>query len=66
MRAIGSVTQITELIPGGQAAIERIAGAQDYEPVRDTVTEAIQVLSLQSAILLGVTLLSLLFYKRNR
>jgi energy-coupling factor transporter ATP-binding protein EcfA2 len=66
MRAIGSVTHITELIPGGQMAIERIAGAQDYAAARVTVVESIQVLSMQALILLGVTLLSLLFYKRNR
>jgi len=66
MRAIGSVTLITNLIPGGQDSISRIAGAQDYEAVRDTVVESLQVLSAQTALLLCATLVCLLFYKRNR
>jgi ABC-type multidrug transport system ATPase subunit/pSer/pThr/pTyr-binding forkhead associated (FHA) protein len=66
MRAIGSVTQITNLIPGGQEGISRIAGAQDYEAIRDTVVESLQVLSAQTALLLCATLVCLLFYKRNR
>lgn len=66
MRAIGAVSQITQLIPGGNTAIEKVAGANDYQPMWDTLLESMHVLSVQSCILLGATLLCLLFYKRNR
>ena len=66
MLAIGAVSQITDLIPGGQDGINLIPGAEDYEPIKETILEAISVLSLQSIILLAATLFALLFYKRNR
>jgi hypothetical protein len=66
MLAIGAVSQITDLIPGGQEGIRLIPGAEDYEPIKETILEAISVLSAQSIILLLATLAALLFYKRNR
>jgi ABC-type multidrug transport system ATPase subunit len=66
MRALGSVTDITSLIPGGKAAVDQVSGAIDYTSTHETVVESLLVLSTQAAILIVVTLLSLLFYKRNR
>lgn len=66
MRALGAVTEITKLIPGGQEAIEHVVGAQDYEPISDTLVQALQVISAQSIVLLAATLASLLFYRQNR
>lgn len=66
MRALGAVTEITTLIPGGEKAIDLVAGAIDYEPVTGTVVNSITVLIFQSAILITGTLLSLLLHRRNR
>jgi hypothetical protein len=66
MRALGAVTEITNLIPGGQEAIKHVVGAKDYEPITNTLIQALQVISAQSIILLTATLASLLFYRRNR
>lgn len=66
MRALGAVTEITKLIPGGKGAIELVSGAIDYEHVGDTITESLLVLLVQALVLVAATLLSLLFYKRNR
>ncbi|MFM2157807.1 MAG: hypothetical protein RLZZ124_281 [Cyanobacteriota bacterium] len=66
MRALGSVTEITGLIPGGEAAISQAPGAMDYATNGDTVTQSIMVLIAQSACLLIASLFILLFAKRNR
>ena len=66
IRALGAVTEITNLIPGGKDAIDLIKGAKDYTPAQDTIVESISVLSTQALILVAATLVSLLFYKRNR
>ncbi|WP_411869603.1 ATP-binding cassette domain-containing protein [Vulcanococcus limneticus] len=66
MRALGAVTEITNLIPGGRDAIDHVSGAIDYEPIRKTIVESMSVLSVQALILIIATLLSLLFYPRNR
>jgi hypothetical protein len=66
MRGIGSISEITNLIPGGRVAINQITGATDYEATTANVTESLQVLAAQSFVLIIATLLILLFYKRNR
>lgn len=66
MRGMGSISEITNLIPGGKVAIAQIAGAADYEATAANITESFQVLAVQSLTLTIATLLILLFYKRNR
>lgn len=66
MRALGSITEITKLIPGGKMGINSIAGASAYDPGWHTRIGAFQVLSVQTSILVVATLAALLFYKRNR
>lgn len=66
MRAIGSVSKIVDLIPGGEAGIALVPGAESYEPISSTLYESLEVLFVQAVLLLAATLISLLFYKRNR
>lgn len=66
MRALGAVTDITKLVPGGEVGISLVAGAKDYTTSGNTISESYQVLAVQSIILLVLTLMSLLLHKRNR
>lgn len=66
MRALGSVTEITGLIPGGEQAISTVPGAMDYAQDGETILQALSVLGIQSACLLMTTLSILLFARRNR
>lgn len=66
MRALGAVTEITNLISGGKAGVDLVFGASDYTATQETIVESLSVLSAQAAILIIATLLSLLLYKRNR
>lgn len=66
MRSLGSITEITNLIPGGKQAIDFVSGANDYKPLHDTMVESMTVLSVQTVVLLTATLLAILFSKRNR
>lgn len=66
MRGMGSISEITNLIPGGKVAITQISGATDYESTAANIAESLQVLAAQSIVLTTATLLILLFSKRNR
>lgn len=69
MILMGAWSDITSLIPrppSGSIDLTQIEGASSYQDTISNIHEALSVLIVQSAILITLTMLLLLFYKRNR
>jgi len=69
MILMGSWSDITSLIPrppSGTIDLSKIQGASSYENTISNIHEAISMMSGQTLILTTLTLICLLFYKRNR
>ena len=66
MKAMGIYSDITELIPGGQAGLDQMPGASAYEATLSNLHGSFMVMAIQCAAFLLLTLGSLLFLKHNR
>ena len=66
MKAMGIYSDITELIPGGQAGLDLVPGASAYEATLSNLHGSFMVMAIQCVAFLLLTLGSLLFLKHNR
>ncbi len=66
IKAMGIFSDVTELIPGGQAMIEKVPGAEAYEATVNNLQGSFSVMGVQCVVFLTLTLMSLLFLKHNR
>lgn len=66
MKAMGIYSDITDLIPGGQAAIDQMPGAGSYAATLNNLNGSFILMASQCIVFLLLTLSSLLFLKHNR
>jgi len=66
IKSMGIFSDITELVPGGQAVIEQVPGADAYEATLANLHGSFSTMGVQSAVFLMLTLASLLFLRHNR
>ena len=65
MILMGAFSEITSLIPGATESVSRVVDASSYVNTSKNILEAIYILIAQFVIQAGLTLASLLFYKKN-
>jgi len=66
IKAMGIFSDVTELIPGGQAVIDQVPGAGAYGATVTNLQGSLSVMGAQCVVFLTLTLASLLFLKHNR
>ena len=66
IKAMGVFSDITQLIPGGQLAVDRINGANAYETTISNLDGSFMIMALQLIVFIMITFGSLLFLKHNR
>jgi hypothetical protein len=63
---MGIFSDVTKLVPGGQAVIEQVPGADAYVVTLANLQGSFSTMGVQSAVFLILTLASLLFLRHNR
>ena len=66
MKATGIYSDVTQLIPGGQAGVDQFPGADAYQATFSNLHGSFVVMTIQFAAFLLLTFGSLLFLKHNR
>ena len=66
IKAMGIFSDVTKLVPGGQAVIEQVPGADAYVATIANLQGSFSTMGVQSAVFLMLTLASLLFLRHNR
>ena len=66
MKATGIYSDVTQLIPGGQAGVDQFPGADAYQATFSNLHGSFVVMIIQFAAFLLLTFGSLLFLKHNR